>query len=323
MSSPYEVLAFDATRRDDYLGLMREAWGDGSMTGEAFDWWFAANPEGSLLSVADIGGRTVGVAGHSLARAVVGGTPSLVQFSVHATTAAEARGLGIFRALEVRHEQQGAALGSTAAFVFANASTRPLFLGPLGWTRIDRRRVWARPLRPLVRRLGRRRRVDTVSPPHADEGGGSSERIDEFGAAADAAYAAAAPLLRNHLVRDSRYLNWRYVESPRDYRALASPSGFAVVGRKVHRGIDTAYIAELLAPPDEAPELLSRCVLEARGDAEIMAAVPTATLPRRLLARAGFVPSPAVLDFMGKSLAGPLETSPDRWSLTLGDTDFF
>ena len=325
MSSAYEVVAFDATRRDAYLGLLHEAWGGDSMTGEAFDWWFADNPEGSLLSVADIGGRTVGVAGHSLARSVVGGVPSLVQFSVHATTAADARGLGIFRALEVRHEQQGAALGSKAVLAFASAPTRPLFLGPLGWTQIDRVRVWARPRLPLLRRLLRRRSEGGLPSRGGDRrvGGVSVRRVDRFGTDADSAYADAVPLLRNHLVRDARYLNWRYLDSPRGYRALSTASGFAVVGRKVHRGIDTAYIAELLAPPGEASALLSCCLADTRGGPEVVVAVPTPTLPRSLLARAGFVPSSAVLDFMGKGLVEPLDTRGDAWSVTLGDTDFF
>lgn len=322
MSSPYTVVAFDGTRRDDYLGLLRDAWGEGSMTGEAFDWWFAGNPEGSLLSVADIGGRTVGVAGHSLARAVVGGVPSLVQFSVHATTATEARGLGIFRALEVRHEEQGAGHGSKAVLAFASAPTRPLFLGPLGWTQIDRRRVWIHPLRPLLRRLLRRQSAGGgLAPPRPDRG--TVRRVDRFGTDADAAYATAAPSLLNHLVRDARYLNWRYVDSPRGYRAFSTPAGFAVVGHKLHRGISTAYVAELVAPRSQARALLSRCLAEARGGAEIVVAVPNPTLPRSLLARAGFVPSTVVLDFMGKGLGQPLDDGREAWSVTLGDTDFF
>lgn len=323
MSSTYEVVAFDATRRRDYLDLLREAWGEESMTGAAFDWWFTGNPEGSLLSVADKDGRTLGVAGHSLARAVVGGAPSIVQFSVHATTAAEARGLGIFRALESRHELEGAALGSKAVLAFASAPTRPLFLGPLGWTQIDRIRVWARPRLPILRRLvGRRSVRPRLSRDAARSGGDPRVReVDRFGADADAVYRAAVPLLRNHLVRDSRYLNWRYLDSPKGYRAFTTPSGFAVVGRKRHRGIDTAYVAELLAPPEEASALFSRCLDATRQGAEVVVAVPTPTLTRSMLARAGFVPSTAVLDFMGRGLAEPLDAG--AWSITLGDTDFF
>jgi hypothetical protein len=37
----------------------------------------------------------------------------------------------------------------------------------------------------------------------------------------------------------------------------------------------------------------------------------------------GFVPIPWSLDFMGKALAGRLNTDPAAWRFTLGDTDFF
>ena len=40
-------------------------------------------------------------------------------------------------------------------------------------------------------------------------------------------------------------------------------------------------------------------------------------------ASCGFVPTPMSLDFMGKPLAGKLDTDPRSWRFTLGDTDFF
>ncbi len=86
------------------------------MGGEAFDWWFDGNPAGSLRSVAVRDGAVVGAAGHSLARLVVGGREQPAQFSVHAVTAPEARGLGIFRATGVaaRGTGQGTRLGVRA-----------------------------------------------------------------------------------------------------------------------------------------------------------------------------------------------------------------
>ena len=37
----------------------------------------------------------------------------------------------------------------------------------------------------------------------------------------------------------------------------------------------------------------------------------------------GFVPTPSSLHFMGRPLAGRLDTDPAVWRFTLGDTDFF
>src|SRR5690349_5308489 len=73
MSSGFELVPYEPGHRDDYLGLLREAWGPGSMTPEHFDWWFGRNPAGSLMSVAQRDGKVVGVAAHSLFRMVLGG----------------------------------------------------------------------------------------------------------------------------------------------------------------------------------------------------------------------------------------------------------
>ena len=325
---PYRLVAYDPSQRDAYLALLHEAWGDGSMTGEEFDWWFGGNPAGSLLSTAQIDGRVVGVAGHSLARLVLGGEERLGQFSVHATTDASARGLGIFRALELRHEEQGGQRGSQVVFAFASAPTSPLFTGPLGWTAIDRRRVWLRPLRGAAGRVARRAPRRALAPAVGAAwriGGVAVRRVERFGPEADAAYRAAVPQLANHVVRDAAYLNWRFLDSPRGYRAFASPGGFAVLGHKLHRGVSLAVLAECVAPAREAWALVRRCIAEARG-AEALAVVPPAGLPRAALLALGFLPSPISLDFMGKALAGavaPLDARPGAWRVSLGDTDFF
>lgn len=322
---PYRLVAYDPSQRDAYLGLLREAWGEGSMTAAEFDWWFGGNPAGSLLSTAELDGRVVGVAGHSLARLVLDGQERLGQFSVHATTHASARGLGIFQALELRHEQEGTERGSQVVLAFASAPTSPLFTGPLGWTAIDRRRVWLRPLRGVAGRAFGRAPQTGLAPPRGSawrDGGVAVHRVERFGPEADAAYRAAVPRLANHVVRDAAYLNWRFLDSPRGYRAFASTAGFAVLGHKLHRGVSLAVLAECVAPAREAWALVRRCIAEARG-AEAIAVVPPAGLPRAALLALGFMPSPVSLDFMGKGLAGRLETAPSAWRVSLGDTDFF
>ncbi len=333
----YTLSPYRPELRDAYLGLLAEAWGPQAMSGAEFDWWFAGNPAGSLMSVAELEGRVVGVASHSLVRIVLGGEEAVAQFSLHATTNRSARGLGIFKALERRHEEEGAARGSRVALVFANASTSPLFAGPLGWTAIDSRRVWLRPLAGVARRLPRRAGGTSgagtasgspagLAPPEGHEwrvGRVEVQRVERFGGAADAAYRAAAPRLGNHVVRDATYLNWRFLDSPRGYRAFASPSGFAVVGHKLMRGVSLAVVAECVAPPHEARALLRRCIAEARG-AEAIAVVPPVGLSRELLFGLGFVPSHISLDFMGKALPGmpPLDARSGAWRVSLGDTDF-
>ena len=302
MTAAFEVRPYEPSQRGDYLRLLADAWGGSALAADVFDWWFDGNPAGSLRSVALRDGEVAGVAGHSLCRLSLGGRETLGQFSVHAVTAPGARGLGIFRALERRHEEQGVERGSACVLAFASAPTRPLFLGPLGWTQIDRRVVWARPL-PVGRR---------------------GERAARFHERHARAYErAAAPRFGNHVARRRQYLDWRYADSPRGYRIVEEArGGFAVVGFTRRRGLRLGLLLELVADRAEAGALVRAALAEARGTVALLA-VPTPCAPRGLLARHGFLPTPYRLDFMGKGLAEELDARAEAWTVSLGDTDFF
>lgn len=301
MTQAFALEQFDSSHRGDYLRLLGDAWGGGALSADAFDWWFDGNPGGSLRSVAVRESEVVGVAGHSLCRLRIGGREALGQFSVHAVTAPNARGLGIFRALELRHEEQGAEQGSACVLGFASAPTRPLFLGPLGWSQIDRRRVWARPL-PVGRH---------------------GARLDRFDERHEEAYGTAATSWANHVVRSREYLDWRYVRSPREYRIVGSPGGgFAVVGFTRRRGVRLGLLMELVGHERETRGLVGAALGQARGCAALLA-VPSPCLSKARLASHGFAPTPYRLDFMGKGLTEQLDTRSEAWTVSLGDTDFF
>jgi GNAT superfamily N-acetyltransferase len=286
----FETAAYEPGHRDDYLRLLAEAWGNRTMSPDEFDWWFERNPAGSLMSVATIDDRVVGVASHSLFRMVLDGREETVGFSVHATTHVSARGRGIFAELERRNEREATERGAAAVLAFASGPTAPIFLGPLGWTEVARYRVWAR---PLLRGHG--------SPTQS-----GAVRVE----------GDAARTWPNHVVRDEHHLTWRYADSPRGYRIVPAGEGYAVVGRTWYRGIETAVLADLVGSRD----VLGRAVAVARG--RLMIALP-APGQRRLFLSMGFVPAPYTLHFMGKPLAGKLNPDPRAWRFTLGDTDFF
>jgi len=294
--SGYELEAYEPAQRDDYLRLLHDAWGDLALSGQEFDWWFKENRAGSLMSVARVDGRVAGVASHSLLRMVLGGVGCQASFSVHATTEASARGLGIFPALERKHEQEAEERGVAVVLAFASKPTAPIFLGPLGWTEIGRIRVWARPFPRRPRRL----------EPYA--------RVQRFRHAGD-----AAKSWPNHVVRDADYMNWRYIDSPRDYVAVAMGGSYAVLGHKEHRGTALAYVADLVGPPKP---LLRACLAEVRPGSRALLAIP-APEHRAAYASLGFFPSRTTLHFMGKVLAGELDADRRAWRFTLGDTDFF
>jgi GNAT superfamily N-acetyltransferase len=294
--SGFELATYEPARRDDYLRLLHDAWGDLALSGAEFDWWFQENRIGSLMSVALVDGRVAGVASHSLLRMVLGGVERQASFSVHATTEASARGLGIFPALERKHEQEAEERGVAVVLGFASKPTAPIFLGSLGWTEIGRIRVWARPFPRRPRRL----------EPYA--------RIQRFRHAGD-----AGKSWPNHVVRDAEYMNWRYIDSPRDYVAVAMGGSYAVLGHKEHRGTSLAYVADLVGPPKP---LLRACLAEVRPGSRALVAIP-APEHRTAYAALGFFPSRTTLHLMGKALAGELDTDRRAWRFTLGDTDFF
>jgi GNAT superfamily N-acetyltransferase len=289
----YELASYEPAQRGDYLRLLNDAWGDDALTGSEFDWWFARNPAGSLMSVARDNGAVIGVASHSLYRMVLGGEEQLASFSVHATTAPAARGRGIFVALERKHEQEAEERGVAVVLAFASAPTAPLFLGPLGWTEIARLRIWARVL-PF--------------------GGKRAASVSVFEHAGD-----AASDWPDHIVRDAAYLNWRYLDSPRDYAAYRMDGGYAVLGHKRHRGRNVALVADLVGP---TRRLLRACLAGVKPGTRLVFGVPARGQEAAYLA-CGFVPTPRSLHFMGKALAGRLDTEPRAWRFTLGDTDFF
>jgi hypothetical protein len=156
--------------------------------------------------------------------------------------------------------------------------------------------MWARPLPRL--RLPR----------------GKTERIERFDHAGDAA--ASWP---NHIIRDAEYLNWRYLDSPRNYAAYRVGEGYAVVGHKRQRGHPIALIADLVGP---VRPLLRACLAGVEPGTRTLIGLPGHG-ERAAYLSAGFTPTPITLHFMGKELAGRLDTDTRDWRFTLGDTDFF
>jgi hypothetical protein len=111
----------------------------------------------------------------------------------------------------------------------------------------------------------------------------------------------------------------RYLDSPRDYVAYRADSGYAVLGHKRHRGRDVALLADLVGP---TRPLLRACLAGVKEGTRLVFGVPARGQEAAYLA-CGFLPTPRSLHFMGKALAGTLDTDPRAWRFTLGDTDFF
>ena len=323
----YTAAAYEPADREQLFALMRSV-GRSHIDGPEFDWWFDRNPSSPrLISLAHAEGRVVGVAAMSFFRTLVEGREELTAVPVHVATEAPFRRLGVFSALELRNEDEAAAAGAPFTVTFPNAASHRIFVRDLGWHDLPGRRVWARPLSVgAVARYaaGRGSSGGGLQAPSPGAHGDVAP-IDRCGPDAGALWRSAATA--NQFVRDESFLNWRYVDSPRDYRRFGAYrggelQGFAVVGHAVKHGVSSGFLADLVAPGEtERVALLRRCVEElAPGTDALIALVPRDQ--RRAFLRAGFLPTHKRIRFVGKSLDGRALPS-GNWHFTLGDFDFF
>jgi GNAT superfamily N-acetyltransferase len=298
------TLAYEPARRAEVFALLDRVRGY-ELDPAEFDWWFDGNPVGPrTIALAEEENRVVGVLGASHYRAVVGGREEIATLPLWAVTDPEFQGRGIFQRLNGEVERAARETGAALELGFTNKLAGPIYIAKLGWLDVARLRIWARPLLPG------RDRADV-------------ERLERFGPEQEDAYRALRDRLPSHFVRDSAYLNWRYADSPRGYTLLASPTGYAVVGRKQFRGVDTAYVADLVAPTfRETRLLLRRCLRAARGARALLALLPA--VHASAYVSSGFVPTPETIRLIGNALdRGALRLGPKAWHFTLGDTDYF
>jgi GNAT superfamily N-acetyltransferase len=298
-----ETLAYEPARRSEVFELLERVRGYPTDALE-FDWWFDGNPVGPrTIALAQENGRLAGVLGASFYRAVVRGRETLAALPLWAVTDEAFRGRGIFQRLNGEVERIAREAGATLELGFTNRMAGPIYIAKLGWLDVHRLRVWARPLLPLPG-------SDPKTPPQ------------RFVHRHEEAYRAVAPRWPSHFVRDTAYLNWRYADSPRGYTLIESRNGYAVIGRKKLRGIEAAYVADLVAPTRrETLWLLRLAARSARGARVLLALVPTGQLAA--YAAFGFVPTPMTIRLIGHALEGDVPVGPGAWRCTLGDTDFF
>jgi GNAT superfamily N-acetyltransferase len=315
--------------------------GTTQLSDEEFTWWFDRNPGGEgIVSLAVDEGEVVGVAAMSFFKTRLDAVEQRLAIPVNVATDARYRGQGVFSTLEERNEEAAAASGSPLTVTFPNASSYPIFVRRLGWIDLPRLRLWARPMRVggVVRYvLGREGERGGLRAPDTGERtlhGLSVRPISRFAESMDALGTSAATGYGSHFTRDADYFNWRYLDSPRDYRCFgayraAELVGVAVVGHTFKHGVSAGFLADLVAAPAESAAvraLVARAAEEVRGGADALVLLPPpAPAQRRALVRAGFAPTNQRLRFIGKRLHenARLDEDARAWHFTLGDFDFF
>ena len=338
----FETVRYTPEWRQSLVALLARV-GTTQLTDEEFAWWFDRNPAGEgIVSLAVDEGEVVGVAAMSFFRTQLDGAETRLAIPVNVATDARYRGQGVFSTLQHENEEAAAASGSPLTVTFPNAKSYPIFIRRLGWIDLPRLRLWARPLRAsgVVRyALGRAgehggmREPDSAARTLARARGSrrssaSEPDLDELGARAAAGYG-------NHFSRDAAYFNWRYLDSPRDYRCFGAYrggelAGVAVVGHTFKHGVSAGFLADLVAAPEDGAAiraLVSRAVAEVKGgaDALVLLPPPLDAPSGARSSRAGFAPTNKKLRFIGKPLhdSARIDERAGAWHFTLGDFDFF
>ena len=336
----FEVVRYTPEWRASLVALLARV-GTTQLSDEEFTWWFDRNPGGEgIVSLAVDEGEVVGVAAMSFFKTRLDGVEKRLAIPVNVATDARYRGQGVFSTLEEQNEEAAASSGSPLTVTFPNANSYPIFIRRLGWIDLPRLRLWARPLRVggVVRYvLGREGEHGGMRTPDAGERtlrGLSVRPISRFAESMDALGARAAAGYGSHFSRDADYFNWRYLDSPRDYRCFGAYRagdlvGVAVVGHTFKHGVSAGFLADLVAEPDETAAvraLVARAAEEVKGRADALVLLPpSAPAQRRALVRAGFAPTNKKLRFIGKGLHedARIDESAGAWHFTLGDFDFF
>jgi len=335
-----ETVRYTPERRASLVALLARV-GTTQLTDDEFAWWFDRNPAGEgIVSLAVDGGEVIGVAAMSFFKTRLDGVETRLAIPVNVATDARYRGRGVFSTLQQENEEAAAASGSPLTVTFPNARSYPIFIRRLGWIDLPRLRLWARPLRVsgvvryALRRPGERggmRARDRV--PRALHGL-EVRPIERFGDELDALGIRAAVGYGSHFSRDAEYFNWRYLDSPRDYRCFGAYRGdelvgVAVVGHTFKHGVSAGFLADLVAAPEDAVAvraLVSHAADEVRGGCDALVLLPPRSRThRRALARAGFAPTSKKLRFIGKPLHDGvrIDERAEAWHFTLGDFDFF
>jgi GNAT superfamily N-acetyltransferase len=336
----FQTVRYTPERRAALVALLARV-GTTQLSAAEFAWWFERNPAGEgIVSLAVDGGEVVGVAAMSFFRTALDGSERKLAIPVNVATDPRYRGQGVFSRLELENETAAAASGSPLTVTFPNGASYPIFVSRLGWIDLPRLRLWARPLRVaavaryVLGRPGERGGLRARDALQQTICGLDVRPVEHFGPEMDELGRRAAAGYGSHFVRDAEYFNWRYLESPRDYRCFGAYRdgkllGVGVVGHTFKHGVSAGFLADLVAAPDgrdETRALLARAVDEVRGGADALVLLPPPPrAQRRVLLTSGFAPTNKRLRFIGKVLqeGATLDERSRAWHFTLGDFDFF
>ena len=327
----FAVRAYQPGDEEQILALFQHVFGQ-PRTMAHWRWKFAANPAGRQISLAVTGdGRIVGQFAGLPATAVTPDASFVLSQGIDHMVDPEFQQQGVFAAL-TRH---------FAASHLPPAGDVVFFSYPLAHKHsIDQRITTTElvhPVRALRFDLARRERWRAGTGDIWQSWRHRVVRVPRFGAAVEPLWRALRGELGVGIVRDARYLNWRYADCPDvGYTLLQVESRITgrVVGVAVLRfgwfDEPIAPLLELLVPARDQAALrllLGAChdLARERGLSSVKAWIPEATpLHPSLLAHDYAVEdTPFLLTQIADTDLRRAAAMRQRWSYSMGDSDIY
>lgn len=305
---------------------------------EVYDWQYWDNPFGppSVWVWAD-GERIVGHYGAVAYPARLAGRPGVLGIGIDAAVDPDHQGRRLFGRLADALYTRALAEGMDAMVGYPNDNSVRGATSQ-GWHELGLLRASVLPLRPqwLARRTGVPAPV--VAPALALLGRRSrvaagAEQTRQTGSVEDAddLWAQVSHELHSGVVRDARWLRWRYLDrpGPTPYRVFEArrdgrTTALAVTTEQEQQGGTFTYLLELLATDDRAARaVVGRVAADSPGSDGLVLATLRGTALARRAVRAGLLPVPQRLEdkrlHFGVMRGGP--ELHQGWSLAWGDLD--
>ena len=334
-----------------------------AITPEYVRWQHSANPAGfAQVGLARENGsdRIVGVVWLMPLRVQMNGQMVLGSQSMYALVHPDYRRQGIFSTLVTICDEAGQQQGFDFTYGFPNPNSYPSFVGRLGWSDLGQARLYLRPLnasRLIKHRLGSGlfqnalagaacsgvRLLFEPRPILAETARINVEDIDTTGTALDDFWARVGNKYPVMVVRDTRFLDWRYRQIPdRHYQLWAARQDEEVVAiialRSVSiEGIACGMVVDFLVESGERGRLGGDILLQRAGEyfqQQDLDLAGCLMLPHASeigsLRRQGYLPCPRALQpqpfrvvvrvFEGTQHSACL-LDLKSWFLTMGDFD--
>jgi hypothetical protein len=320
---------------------------------DGWNWLFADNPAGQgIFSLADHDGRIVGQYVVIPIRMLVKGQVITGAQSMDTMTHPDYRRQGMFTTLAKEVYGKLRSPEIPVAYGFPNDASHPGFVGKLSWITLTDLPIILRPLRlssllssrvkiPLITRvfgfIGQRA-FDLIYRSRDAEETCTISRIPSFDNEFDSLWQHVKKGFTNVVIRDSIYLNWRYVAKPNGgYETFAARDnegalrGYTVLKKIEKEGLHQGLIVDLLT--DDFDQDTAECLFDfairhfREKNMDLIACIMLSDAPyRALLRKKGFIFTPKTLPYIVRTNTDRFRIEELRdvndWYVTFGDSDF-